>query len=761
MKYVNLGNLVCHPKNVRAKTDYPEGSIEALAANISALGLLQGLVVQQLDDGTFGVLAGRRRMMAMQLNAANGDMDEDFKVPCKAVSKDIDHVTAISLAENAMQQAMDPLDEFEAFSAMVEQGSGIEQIAETFGTTVRAVKERLRYGMIHRDIRDAARAKTITLDAMKAYAMHPCVDTQKRVYDHLMAEGTDHSAYRVRNILRDQDIRSTDPLAKMVTEHYRERGGEMVEGLFEEDTVLKDRALAEKIRDEMLTAEGEIYKAATGFGWFETRVRIDYSELSAYGRIHVQIKELTETQEERLTEIAERIDVIYEKLEDEETAPDDHYALNDEHAALELEVEEIQCGYREDQKALAGFIITPDGNGAFSYQCGLVRAENCAALLALDDEQRDEIADAGEDGDMAEPSASPAPSFRPPSTGAGFGGPGSGAKEKPHPLSQDALSAALRADLASQRATILDCELANDPVLARDAMIFQMAQSLLSTRYASRTDFDIAYRNGHRPHSQPEALDAGVQSDIAAARDGLDLSFFDAAMSAGDQFRAFREIDDGMKDRIMAVCIGMTVQCGLAQSGPEETFMDALASEAVEDIRTIWKPTTENYWGRVTRDHMLSLLKAFGMTAEAVEHQTVKNATLASYMEKLFARPFATLSDAQRTAVEAWTPPGMGTQGDMVFEGAEDEDEEPVEDGTDGDMAYSNLEPGERVIGTNADGDDLIEDENGVRSITIGGVKMSEPVEIVSTGQIIGPNTSDRKPRFLTAEESAALCDAA
>jgi len=36
-------------------------------------------------------------MMALQSLAANGDLDEGFKAPCKLIAKDTDHVTALSL----------------------------------------------------------------------------------------------------------------------------------------------------------------------------------------------------------------------------------------------------------------------------------------------------------------------------------------------------------------------------------------------------------------------------------------------------------------------------------------------------------------------------------------------------------------------------------------------------------------------------------------------------------------------------------------
>jgi len=42
-----------------------------------------------------------------------------FKAPCKLIAKDTDHVTALSLAENTMQEPMAPLEEYEAFAAMI------------------------------------------------------------------------------------------------------------------------------------------------------------------------------------------------------------------------------------------------------------------------------------------------------------------------------------------------------------------------------------------------------------------------------------------------------------------------------------------------------------------------------------------------------------------------------------------------------------------------------------------------------------------
>ena len=770
MKYLPLDKLADHPKNVRAKTEYSKEGIHALAASIKALGLLQSLVVQQLDDGTYGVLAGRRRMLALIYLKNTTEIPDDFKAPCKIIPKDTDHVTALSLAENTMQEPMAPLDEFEAFAAMIEEGSTVAEIAETFGATVRAVKERLRFGLVHRDIRAAVRAGSITLDVMKAYAAHPCLETQKRVFDGFTREPQDHQAWRVRNVLADQDIRADDPLAVMVMDRYRERGGEMVEGLFEEDTVLKDRALAETIRDEMLMEQAEAIRTAQGFKWAETRPRLDYSELSAYGRIYKQPVEQDEDGEARLAAIAERLDEIAEKIEAEGDALDNeaYEALNDEYEGLEEEAETLQNAYLPDQAARAGVVVAHDGSGGFRIETGLVRPEDYAAWQA--ENQPADDADTGEaiGDEMGGETLVPAPSPRisAPSGGAtvinSIGG--VGAKEV-DPLSAAVLSGALTQDLAIERGAIVQAALTEDPDLARDALTYRLACSLLVSGRYGVSGLSVTVQMPWQKHSRPEAQDADTERRIAAAHEALDLTFFDDALTDGEKFRTFRALEPAMKDRILAACIGGMVEPAMAEGRVDRApFMEAVAAEAVPDIRAVWRPTAANYWSRVTRDHMLALLKAFGLTAEAEEHRTVKKATLAAYMESLFAQPFATLTEEQRIAVETWTPPGMGMQGDMVFEEVEDDlaaNDAVGDEAPEAPAAYSNLEPDEKTVGQNIHGETLIEDGNGVRSVEVGGVHISEPVPIIPGAGIIAPNPSDRKTRFLTVEEADERREAA
>jgi len=249
---VAIGDLTAHPANVRSNSPetYDPENIAHLKASIAVLGLLQPLLVQKLD-GKYAVLAGGRRHAALKElvtdKAAKG-FTAKTKVDCRLVPEDCDVTTALSLAENITQAPMNAIDEFEAFARMMEvDGQTPETIAKTFGTTVAAVKGRLRYGLIHPDIRAAARAKTITLDTMKAFAEHPSQEVQKEVYEALTKEDSYLQAYTVRQALKSRGVQVSDDIGAFVREDYEARGGAIAADLLEEHSVLEDAALVETI----------------------------------------------------------------------------------------------------------------------------------------------------------------------------------------------------------------------------------------------------------------------------------------------------------------------------------------------------------------------------------------------------------------------------------------------------------------------------------------------------------------------------------
>src|SRR5260370_19858919 len=101
--------------------------IDELKASVLAHGLMQNLVVTEAGNGTFGVIAGGRRLEAIRSLQAEGKLAEDFAVPCQGVTED--HALEMSLSKNTVRLAMRPADQFEAFAALTDKGDTAGQAA--------------------------------------------------------------------------------------------------------------------------------------------------------------------------------------------------------------------------------------------------------------------------------------------------------------------------------------------------------------------------------------------------------------------------------------------------------------------------------------------------------------------------------------------------------------------------------------------------------------------------------------------------------
>ena len=128
---IPLNKLTAWDGNVR-KTAGADTALAELAASIAAHGLLQSLVVRKDKKGKFSVVAGGRRLQALQQLAESGSIEADSAVPCQVIASDAD-ATEISLTENVMRAPMHPADQFDAFRELVDNGSTPADIAARFG----------------------------------------------------------------------------------------------------------------------------------------------------------------------------------------------------------------------------------------------------------------------------------------------------------------------------------------------------------------------------------------------------------------------------------------------------------------------------------------------------------------------------------------------------------------------------------------------------------------------------------------------------
>jgi hypothetical protein len=86
---IALNKLTTWDGNVR-KTAGADTALAELAASIAAHGLLQSFVVRKGKKDTYAVVAGGRRLAALQSLAESGRIEADYAVPCQLIAADAD-----------------------------------------------------------------------------------------------------------------------------------------------------------------------------------------------------------------------------------------------------------------------------------------------------------------------------------------------------------------------------------------------------------------------------------------------------------------------------------------------------------------------------------------------------------------------------------------------------------------------------------------------------------------------------------------------
>jgi ParB family chromosome partitioning protein len=625
---VAIGELIAHPANVRSKSPetYDPENIAHLKASIAVLGLLQPLLVQKID-GKYAVPAGGRRHAALKElvadKAAKG-FTAKTKVDCRLVPEECDATTALSLAENITQAPMNAIDEFEAFARMMEvDGQTPETIAKKFGTTVAAVKGRLRYGLIHPDIRAAARAKVITLDTMKAFAEHPSQEAQREVFEALTKDGGYLQAYTVRQALKSRGVQVSDDIGAFVREDYEARGGAVAANLLEEHSVLEDAALVETILLEKLGAAAEEARMRLGFAWADAMLRYDYATMADYGRVYPGPIEPDETAQKRIDEFTAGLEKLQLEMEDEGLEEDAYNALYERVDTLEEEARDLQEAYSADDLARAG-VIASWSNGQVTLHIGLVRLEDIVK------EGRAGVSSANTTGEEA---------------------PDAGEISYP---------ASLAEDLKTERAMALGAAMALHPEATLDLTLFKLVNDVLGTGMSVTQAIKVEARKEYRSHAK---MDETSLEQVAVAHDTLDLSWLDDSRPPADQFAAFRALQAEEKAKLVAYATASTTQSCFARDRQRDSLMHDFEIEVMPDIRAHWTPNAALF-NRFKKAWLLKILgEDLGLAQEAVTLASSSKKEIVAFCDKLFAEPFATLTDAQRAAVAAWCPPMMQTAG--------------------------------------------------------------------------------------------------
>ena len=135
------------PNRAQPRKSFDDKALSELADSISQYGVLQPLLVRPRKDGSYQIVAGERRWRAARLAGLT-------EVPVTIRELSDDETAAIALIENLQREDLNPIEQAQGLSELIEiYGLTQEEAAERVGKSRPAVANSLRLLKLPEDIR--------------------------------------------------------------------------------------------------------------------------------------------------------------------------------------------------------------------------------------------------------------------------------------------------------------------------------------------------------------------------------------------------------------------------------------------------------------------------------------------------------------------------------------------------------------------------------------------------------------------------------
>jgi ParB family transcriptional regulator, chromosome partitioning protein len=642
--------------------------IEEFAASIEAKGILQNLIVVPASKkGMFDVTAGGRRLRASNFLLEAGKIDKAYAVPCRVLDIDAAEQSELSLIENIIRLDMTPTDEIRAYKHFINEGSDLDAIAKRFGRTRRFIEGRLRLADLADPIFAALEEGKITLDVAKAYATSPNHERQMLVWNELSNSWQGNQADSIRRMITNSAIRSNSPIARLATEAaYLAAGGRIERDLFTVDTTETwiDPEIAQRIAGEKLQAFATEVAAGSGFAWVRPvlETRVPYSASEELHQVHLDAAPLSDEEQVQADQLLETISALEAESEaldeDDEVAAADFQARWDAATAAYDALQDKPPVIPDELKPNVGCFVTITADGTPVIDSGLYSDKPM--------QRRKSGRSDAEGGNDAAPDGN-----------------------RPKPLSQKLVE-----ELAVQRRDILAINLASNPAIALDYMIFAIADAGYSLGSQAHGTSIRASSPSLYLASYPESPAHMLMADM---RETLDTSWTEHEHTV-ERFKAFSALDDDAKANWLSYCVARSLEASMGadrkpgHSGPEPIALhDHLASLMAINPASHWRPTSANYFDRVSKQTLLAHLGEVGGPTMAASFMGSKKGDLSASCEKLFAGETIVAPEVKEAAL-AWVPAHMRFR-TLVTEEAGGEGEPVLSDEAVGEVE-PNLGPG-------------------------------------------------------------------
>ena len=578
IRRIAIKNLVKSPLNVRKK----EGSgIAELAALIASQGLIQNLVVTEQKKknkktGKFEVVAGGRRLAALNLLVSEARLSKEDEVDCRVVG--VEEALQMSLAENSGREAMHPADLIMAYRNLTEAGFSPDEIAPRFGVSPLTVKRYLKLTNVSPAIFKLYAKDEMNFEQISALALTEDHELQERIWNSTSEWQRNGSTFRRLITGTEIDIRQS-PLAKFVgVEEYEAAGGLIRRDLFgkEDEGYIQDAELLESLALEKLNQAVEAI-VGEGHAWAQCHTTFDHADEAEFVKARTSSRQPSAEEQaakDALDAEMEAIEAEFEGYdEDEDASGEIHAAIEERHDAVQGKIAALNASLEElyaDDLAIAGVIVTVDHAGELRIERNLIRKED---VKKQPKEQKTGLA-------------------------------GTGQSEIPKPLYSEKLTRMLTA----HRTAAIQAVMANRPDVALAALVHRMALQVFSNGYVSNRLVQV---NVERPYLKPDA--ENVEQSRAAMAVEEKRKVWKERIKAGEQggknlFQWLLEQPQQDLLDLLAFCTAVSVNTvSSSENAPSDDIADLMNALNL-DMADWWEPTPENYLSHVSKDKILEVV---------------------------------------------------------------------------------------------------------------------------------------------------------
>ncbi|MCS6831246.1 MAG: ParB/RepB/Spo0J family partition protein [Armatimonadota bacterium] len=177
---IPLSAIVPNPEQPRRQLDHE--SIEELAASIREHGVLQPIIVQQLPDARYQLIAGERRWRAARVAGLT-------TIPAIVRQTSDEERLELALVENVQREDINAVDEAMAYRTLIERfGMTQEEVARKVGKSRTAVANTLRLLTLDAEILDGLKQGKISEGHARALLMAP-EETRLEMYRRAVRAG--------------------------------------------------------------------------------------------------------------------------------------------------------------------------------------------------------------------------------------------------------------------------------------------------------------------------------------------------------------------------------------------------------------------------------------------------------------------------------------------------------------------------------------------------------------------------------------------